>query len=349
MMPSGRASGSLATLSMLLALATLRCTRCGQPHEEGTPALGPAVSETSVTSKQAETWGRYPALVRADVISALQAESDLMLEETLTSRFTARVTRSFRGGLPEGSVQHSVIMTGPSMGEQQLPEIANKCLFFALDRILSPGETASKLVGVSVYEVCSETTSKVLEHVAQAPLGWRVKGGRWLSPWAAATEVVEPFPTFESMPVAAIRCGKSGRPGWLVPEQVDFDLQPKPGRATRFELVLYNSTDERVIIPALLARDGRPSWKESLLVQIGEGPIEPLSLAQEPGALSAAKLGPRQTFRYQVDVEPLLVARLGRSENVSANESVSFLLGDRGITGYVYYGGQGASGLDRPP
>jgi hypothetical protein len=136
--------------------------------------------------------------------------------------------------------------------------------------------SASKAQGALVIERIEAASEK---NVAEAtldcsmPLGWKIEGGKPVSPWAALGAKAW---AASAAGKADVRCSKTGRPALMVGAGVNFSVEPVPPKKSiqwtnpdgdgEYKITLTNVTDKRVAVPALLSDGKNPLWEESLVI-----------------------------------------------------------------------------------
>jgi len=117
-------------------------------------------------------------------------------------------------------------------------------------------------------EVSSPETIAQAKLASSIPLGWTVKDGKLLSPWAAKGKLGKG---------EGIACAVTGRPALLAGPGVRFEVEPVPP-AVKFEfknpdgdgeykLTVKNVTDKEVTVPALLTDGKAIRWDESVVIR----------------------------------------------------------------------------------
>jgi hypothetical protein len=109
--------------------------------------------------------------------------------------------------------------------------------------------------------------------VAALPLGWRVAGGKPLSPWWHLEEYR--WPEGAALTGEHV-CGKTGRPALLAGEDVRLEVKPVPPAKSiqwtnpdgdgLYTVTVTNTTDKELEIPSLLSDGEKPLWNESLVI-----------------------------------------------------------------------------------
>lgn len=117
-------------------------------------------------------------------------------------------------------------------------------------------------------EVASPETIAQAKLASQVPLGWTVKDGKLLSPWAAKGKLGKG---------EGIACAVTGRPALLAGSGVRFEVEPVPPAVAlqfknpdgdgEFKLTVKNVTDKEVTVPALLTDGKVVRWADSILLR----------------------------------------------------------------------------------
>jgi len=136
--------------------------------------------------------------------------------------------------------------------------------------------SASKAQGALVVQRIEAASEK---NVAEAtldcsmPLGWKIEGGKPVSPWAALGPKAWPA---SAAPKGEVACSKTGRPALMVGAGVNFSVEAVPPQKAiqwtnpdgdgEYKITVTNTTDKPVTIPALLSDGKNPLWEESLVI-----------------------------------------------------------------------------------
>jgi hypothetical protein len=112
------------------------------------------------------------------------------------------------------------------------------------------------------------------ERIAQAqlatsfPLGWTIKEGKLVSPWAATGTPGNP---------EGIACAVTGRPVLLAGPAVRFTVEPVPPEKKvqfanpdgdgAYKLIVKNESEAEVEVPALLTDGKSINWNESIIIR----------------------------------------------------------------------------------
>jgi hypothetical protein len=150
--------------------------------------------------------------------------------------------------------------------------------------------------------------------------------------------------------VDAPACQATGRPA-LTAVGVEFDVVANidPAKKVKwanpdgdglYSVTVTNPTDAPLTVPALLQRDGRIRWEQSLLVfsssQSYRGPTLAVALADAApaGPLSPVVLEPGESVSTVVNVLHIDGLRWPRG---GSRVNLLFALGEQGVTNSFYY------------
>jgi len=173
------------------------------------------------------------------------------------------VEKCLRGTLKSGEKIDCANMAR-QMEEPAFP-VGKRCL-------VSASKTRETLV---VQRIEAATEKNVAEATLDCsmPLGWKIEGGKPVSPWAALGAKAWPA---SAAGKGDATCSKTGRPALMVGQGVNFSVEPVPPKISiqwtnpdgdgEYKITLTNTTDKPVAIPALLSDGKNPLWEESLVV-----------------------------------------------------------------------------------
>jgi hypothetical protein len=194
------------------------------------------------------------------------------------------------------------VVEGPTA--QSFPPIYNHTLTFKVDTVLrgdvKPGaeltahhsarqETkpafatdqpvivaASKEKNGLRVTILEQNTEALLDEVKVAsllPLGWKVKDGKAISPWAELGKSAWPADLKDEK--EKIICSVTGRPAYFA-NGVEFKVEKVPPQKEiqwtnpdgdgEYKITVTNPTDKPLVVPALLSADGKVLWDESLVI-----------------------------------------------------------------------------------
>jgi hypothetical protein len=122
-----------------------------------------------------------------------------------------------------------------------------------------------------VLQSVEETNKDNVEQAKLAtsfPLGWTIKEGKLVSPWASGGKPGE---------AKGIACSVTGRPVLLLGEGVRLSVEPVPPAVKlkygnpdgdgEFKLTVKNETDQEVEVPALLTDGKAIRWNECVVIR----------------------------------------------------------------------------------
>ncbi|MBC8872138.1 MAG: hypothetical protein H8E44_22125 [Planctomycetes bacterium] len=112
-----------------------------------------------------------------------------------------------------------------------------------------------------------------VELACSLPLGWRIKGGKPVSPWASLGNSAWPGQVGADV---KLRCSKTGRPALLAASAVKINVEPVPPAKEikwtnpdgdgEYKVTITNASDKAIAVPALLTDGESILWEESLVV-----------------------------------------------------------------------------------
>lgn len=167
------------------------------------------------------------------------------------------------------------------------------------------------------------------------PMGWTIKGGKLVSPWAkvGAPNKAE-----------GVACSVTGRPVLLVGDTVRFSVEPvepvkkvefaNPDGDGEFKLIVKNVSDREVEVPAVLTDGKSIRWNEAIVI-ISDGNV--LTLPGATANLTGLKpvvLKPRETVTGKIHT--FAVPGINWPNGGSRVE-LQFCLGERSATHSFYY------------
>jgi hypothetical protein len=194
------------------------------------------------------------------------------------------------------------VVEGPTA--ESFPPIYNHTLTFKIDKVLrgelKPGSeitahhsarqetkpvfatdqpvivaAAKDRTGMRVT-IIDQATEALLDEVKVAsllPLGWKVKDGKAISPWAVLTKAAWP-PALKDKK-EKITCSVTGRPAYMA-AGIEFKVEKVPPKKDvkwtnpdgdgEYTITVTNPTDKPLVVPALLSADGKVLWDESLVI-----------------------------------------------------------------------------------
>ena len=122
-----------------------------------------------------------------------------------------------------------------------------------------------------ILQSVEETSPSNIEQAKLAtsfPLGWTIKQGKLVSPWAAVGKAGN---------AEGVACSVTGRPVLLLGDGVRFSIEPVPPAVKlkygnpdgdgEFKLIVKNETDKEVEVPALLTDGKAIRWNECVVIR----------------------------------------------------------------------------------
>ena len=126
---------------------------------------------------------------------------------------------------------------------------------------------------VDRIEAADDATLKQVTLQCRLPLGWKIRDGKPISPWASLGAKAW---NSESGDNAELVCSKTGRPALLAGNGVSFQVEPVPPKKEikwtnpdgdgEYRVTVTNTTDQAVDVPALLSDGDKILWTESLVI-----------------------------------------------------------------------------------
>jgi hypothetical protein len=212
---------------------------------------------------------------------------------THTLHFT--VEKVLRGALKAGE-KVTCSHIARQLNEPRFPTQDQLCLVAG---VRAQGSMQAERVEPSNPELLAQVTQ-----ACSIPLGWRVEGGKPVSPWAGLGK--KAWAAQMEKADAKVVCSKTGRPALMVGEGVTFEVAPVPPKVAKewtnpdgdgeYTLTVTNATDKPVTVPALLSAGGKILWEESLVILCQDkayacpgakgvtGKVEPTTLAPHQAA-----------------------------------------------------------------
>ena len=178
-----------------------------------------------------------------------------------THRLTFSVTDVFRGDIEsrQDLICNSVLV----QNDEPVFPVDKACIVYA-----------TQLDGrFNIVEVEEANGERLLEAgtIARYPIGWTKQDDHWLSPWGSL-EGDGWAPETD----AKFRCRATGRPALLVGENATYEVSVVPPEKSikwtnpdgdgLFKITVSNPTENPIEVPALLSKDGKVLWSESLVI-----------------------------------------------------------------------------------
>ena len=262
------------------------------------------------------------------------------------------------------------VVEGPTA--QSFPPIWNHTLTFSVDKVLrgdvKPGaeltahhgarqETkpafatglpvivaAAKDKNGTRVTILEQNTEALLDEVQVAsllPLGWKVKAGKAISPWAALGKAAWPADLKDDK--AKIVCSVTGRPAYFA-NGIEFKVEKVPPKKEiqwtnpdgdgEYKITVTNPTDKPLVVPALLSADGKVLWDESLVMLCQKKSYVCPGAKGITGKAGPTTLEPKQSISTTVNA-----LRLNGPEWPQGGYRIEFqfCLGEKSSTQSFYY------------
>lgn len=185
----------------------------------------------------------------------------LSLPPRRTHRLTFSVTDVFRGEIEtrQEITCNSVLV----QNDEPVFPVDKACIVFA-----------TQLGGdFRIIEIKEATGERLLEAgtIARYPIGWTKHDDHWLSPWESLEG-----DGWGPDSNGKFRCHATGRPALLVGEKATYEVSFVPPKKSIkwtnpdgngiYKITVSNNTEEEIEVPALLSKDGKVLWSESLVI-----------------------------------------------------------------------------------
>jgi len=190
---------------------------------------------------------------------------------------------------------------------------------------------------ISAIVPATDDNVKRARQATSLPIGWRLVDGRIISPWAARGKDYWPMPS-----AAENACSVTGRPPLLAGEDVAITVEQVPPKVKRkfqnpfgdgkFKITVTNTSKMGISVPALLTRDGKVLWHESLVVT-NRGEAFVLPQQHQVSAAKPASLAPGQSLSGVVDLLLLDGVKWPRG---GSRISFNFCLGEKAAGNFFY-------------
>jgi hypothetical protein len=179
-----------------------------------------------------------------------------------------------------------------------------------------------------------------IEAACALPLGWRMEGGKPVSPWAALGKTA----WGGDAAGAALVCGKSGRPALMMGPGVSLQVEhvppakdiqwTNPDGDGEYKITVTNTTDKPVTVPALLSDGKNLLWENSLVILCQGKPYVCPGFREDAGKLQPAALKPGESVSGVVNA-----LRLDGPEWPRGGYRIEFqiCLGEKSQTKSFYY------------
>lgn len=206
--------------------------------------------------------------------------------------------------------------------------------------LVAAGSAQGRLVAVLVEKATKERLAEV-ETACALPLGWKLVGGKPVSPWAALGAKAWPR---GAGPQSDVACSVTGRPALLCGNRIALEVEhvppakeiqwTNPDGDGEYKITVRNTTDGPVEVPALLSSGDTVLWAASLVI-LCQGRAYPCPGFQpDADATGPTKLGPGQSVSTVVNVLRLEGPEWPRG---GYRIAFQFCLGELGQTKSFYY------------
>ncbi len=291
----------------------------------------PAGKIAGLTAQVLERWGTPEMVLTGKLDEVVQGPTGM--SEPPVYSFTLHVTVAdvLRGNLEAGksiALSHAVRQKKPPT--------------FPVGRVCIVG--VSRVRGhlrLDAIEVASADGIRQAQLACSVPIGWSVEADKLVCPWAKVGEKAWP----KDAAVAGVTaCAKTGRPALLVGKGVRFEVAPEPPEKEIkwtnpdgdgvYKIMVSNTTDKPVEVPALLTDGKEILWKESLLVVCqGETYTVPgcVGVSSKP---KPVQLAPGEIAATTVNV---LALRGPKWPQGGYRIEFQFCLGERSVRHSFYY------------
>ncbi len=228
----------------------------------GEPSVGPAVPPAAKPGNVKPQWNEAPIVLigkldRVDAGPVGFSEPPLY---THTLHFT--VSRVLRG----------VLEPGAQIACSHAARQAQRPVFPVGELCLVAAKQARGRLQATLVEKADPKRVAAAEASCNLPLGWRMKDGKPVSPWAPLGE--EAWPEGSGLK-AELVCSVTGRPA-LLAGGVKLTVEPvPPSREIKwtnpdgdgaYKVTVTNETDKPIEIPALLSSGGKVLWANSVVI-----------------------------------------------------------------------------------
>jgi RNA polymerase sigma factor (sigma-70 family) len=339
------ALATFVTLGALAAAPLLGRKVVSGDEPRGGPAVqpGPAVRplpvqpgvrpgpKTPLQGDAVERWGKAEVVVTALLTNVKKGPVGLSEPPLWSHGLDLMIRTPIRGSFKKGDM-----VTGHH-GIRQAKEptfpVGMECLV-ALKQVRG-GWTVLAIQPATVADVAQAQLACAL------PLGWTVAKGRLLSPWAGLGSKAWPA---DAKGKGQFVCAETGRPSLMVGEGVEMTAEPLPPKVKlkygnpdgdgEYRVMVKNTSDKAVTIPALLTVGGKVLWDESLVI-LCQGKVYTIPGAQ--GVKTAprpATLKPGESISTVVNALKLQGPEWPRG---GYRIEFQFALGEKSATRSFYY------------
>ncbi|MEZ6142513.1 MAG: hypothetical protein R3B84_18290 [Zavarzinella sp.] len=225
------------------------------------PVKPPAAPKVDLDPEAVQVWGNADVVLVATITEALAGPVGLSDPPLYSFQLRLQIEESLRGGYPKGNEVRGYY----SIRTRNKPE------FVKGTKVVVAGNNARQLV-LTKIETADDKLLAQARNGTALPVGWKLDGDKLISPWAGIAN----FWNLPKDPNQQLACSVSGRPIAYLGKSFQFTCEPvPPPREVKFanpdgdgiyKVSLKNTTADELYVPCLLARDGKPLWKESLLI-----------------------------------------------------------------------------------
>jgi len=246
-------------------------------------------------------------------------------------RLTFSVDKVLRGEIKPGTD-----LTAVQLARQQAKPV------FAKDQpVIVALSKAREGLLVTILDQATEALLDEVKVASLLPLGWKVKAGKAISPWAALGKAAWPAEMKDDK--EKIICSVTGRPAYMaggiefkvekVPPAKDIKWTNPDGDG-EYKITVTNPTDKPLVVPALLSADGKVLWDESLVILCQKKAYVCPGAKGVSGKVTATTLEPKQSVSTVVNA-----LRLKGPEWPQGGYRIEFqfCLGEKSSTQSFYY------------
>lgn len=263
-------------LTMILAVAL------GKPARPADPPDFSKVTEDSI-----KKWAGAEVLVTGKLTQVIAGPVGLSDPPVRSYRMTIKPGKVLRGAIKADeplAVNYSI----RSKDEPKFPAADVDCVI-ALKFV----QKSWILQSVEAADANNVEQAKV---ATSFPLGWTVKDGKLISPWAA---VGKPGQS------KGVACSVTGRPVLVAGDAVRFSVEPMPPAVKlkygnpdgdgEYKLIVKNETDHEIEVPALLTDGKTIRWNESIVIRCQDKAYPIPGSTGDVAGLKAVVLKPGET------------------------------------------------------
>lgn len=316
----------VVALALVLGAAVL-----AQEMEPGVRIGRPGVGRGGAAAQPA--WNQAEAVFIGELVKAETGAATMSMPPTYLNEVTLKVDKVLRGTLvgAEVTVRHAYT------GEENYDyEVGGKYLV-ALST--SRGNTV-----VTRLEKAEPAAVKAAELACLLPMGWKMEGGKPVSPFAVLGKAAWAGQWPEDAAKPSLFCSVTGRPAlsagvgaaWsaeVVPPAKLIEWTNPDGDGL-YKLTVTNPTDRPVVVPALLTQDGKILWQESVVILCQGKSYLPPGAKGVTGKVEPLTLQPGQSVSTEINALALQGPDWPRG---GYRIEFTFCLGDQAQTMSFYY------------